>query len=116
MKEYTECAREMLEFIDKSPTCFQTVKNIGDMLSAAGFAELREADEWKLEKGKGYFVTRNESSVIAFRLPEQLSGFHIAAAHSDSPSFKVKEGEHGRGALCAAEHGKVRRNDPFDMA
>lgn len=91
MKEYTECAREMLEFIDKSPTCFQTVKNIGDMLSAAGFAELREADEWKLEKGKGYFVTRNESSVIAFRLPEQLSGFHIAAAHSDSPSFKVKE-------------------------
>ena len=91
MKEYTECAREMLDFIDKSPTCFQAVKNIGDMLSAAGFAELREADEWKLERGKGYFVTRNESSVIAFRLPEQLSGFHIAAAHSDSPSFKVKE-------------------------
>lgn len=91
MKEYTECARGMLDFIDKSPTCFQAVKNIGDMLSAAGFAELREADEWKLEKGKGYFVTRNESSVIAFRLPEQLSGFHIAAAHSDSPSFKVKE-------------------------
>ncbi len=91
MKEYTECAREMLEFIDKSPTCVQAVKNIGDMLSAAGLAELREADEWKLERGKGYFVTRNESSVIAFRIPEQLSGFHIAAAHSDSPSFKVKE-------------------------
>lgn len=91
MKEYTECAREMLEFIDKSPTCFQAVKNIGDMLSAAGLAELREADEWKLERGKGYFVTRNESSVIAFRIPEQLSGFHIAAAHGDSPSFKVKE-------------------------
>lgn len=91
MKEYTECAREMLEFIDKSPTCFQAVKNIGDMLSAAGLAELREADEWKFERGKGYFVTRNESSVIAFRIPEQLSGFHIAAAHSDSPSFKVKE-------------------------
>lgn len=91
MKEYTECAREMLEFIDKSPTCFQAVKNIGDMLTAAGFAELREADDWRLEKGKGYFVTRNESSVIAFRIPEQLSGFHIAAAHSDSPSFKVKE-------------------------
>ena len=91
MKEYTECAREMLQFIDKSPTCFQAVKNIGDMLSVAGLAELREADEWKLERGKGYFVTRNESSVIAFRIPEQLSGFHIAAAHSDSPSFKVKE-------------------------
>ena len=91
MKEYIECAREMLEFIDKSPTCFQAVKNVCDMLTAAGFAELGEADEWKLEKGKGYFVTRNESSVIAFRIPEQLSGFHIAAAHSDSPSFKVKE-------------------------
>ena len=91
MKEYIECAGEMLEFIDKSPTCFQAVKNVCDMLTAAGFAELGEADEWKLEKGKGYFVTRNESSVIAFRIPEQLSGFHIAAAHSDSPSFKVKE-------------------------
>ena len=45
MKEYTECAREMLEFIDKSPTCFQAVKNIGDMLSAAGLAELRETNE-----------------------------------------------------------------------
>lgn len=91
MKDYMECAREMLDFIDRSPTCFQAVKNVCNMLSAAGFTELKEADEWRLEKGKGYFVTRNESSVIALRIPAELSGFHIAAAHSDSPSFKVKE-------------------------
>ena len=105
MKEYMECAREMLDFIDKSPTCFQAVKNVCDMLSAAGFTELREADEWRLEKGKGYFVTRNESSVIALRIPGQQSGFHIAAAHSDSPSFKVKESPE-----CTVEEHYVRLN------
>lgn len=50
---------------------------------------------WALEKGGSYFVTRNGSSVLAFRLPNceisQIKGFHVYAAHSDSPALKVKE-------------------------
>lgn len=92
MKEYQKCAKEMLDFIEKSPTCFHAAANMKEMLSEAGFLELRETQEWQPAAGKGYFVTRNDSAVIAFRLPEgEAKGFHITAAHSDSPTFKIKE-------------------------
>lgn len=94
MKEYVKTAKEMLEFIQKSPTCFQAVANVCERLDALGFCALAEPDSWTVEPGRGYYVTRNDSSVIAFRVPEELSkikGFHITASHSDSPSFKIKE-------------------------
>ena len=82
----------MLDFIEKSPTCFHAVVNIGAMLEEAGYVRLRENEEWKLVKGGKYYTERNDSSVIAFAVPtETVKGFHMAAAHSDSPCFKVKE-------------------------
>ena len=88
MKEYKKYAKEMLEFIEKSPSCFHVIDNIKTSLTEEGFQELKENQEWKLSWGKGYFVIRNDSSVTAFRLPkrEQALGFHIVAAHSDSPT------------------------------
>lgn len=92
MKEYQKRAKEMLEFIEKSPSCFHAVANIKKLLEEQGFQELKEAANWELVSGKGYYVVRNDSSVIAFRLPQgEAEGFHITAAHSDSPSFKIKE-------------------------
>lgn len=93
MKEYKKYAKEMLEFIEKSPSCFHVIDNIKTNLTEEGFQELKENQEWKLSWGKEYFVVRNDSSVTAFRLPkrEQSLGFHIVAAHSDSPTFKLKE-------------------------
>lgn len=92
MNEYQKTAKEMLEFIEKSPTCFHAVENMKKALAEAGCRELMESEEWKLSPGQGYFVTRNGSSLIAFRLPEgSAEGFHITAAHSDSPAFKIKE-------------------------
>lgn len=93
MKEYQKCAEEMLEFIRKSPTAFHAVANIKTELENSGFAELKETESWEMESGKDYYVTRNDSSLIAFRIPELTEpvGFHIAASHSDSPGFKVKE-------------------------
>lgn len=45
-----------------------------------------------LKKGGKYYTERNDSSVIAFAVPAgTVKGFHMAAAHSDSPCFKVKE-------------------------
>lgn len=83
--------RELLEFIRKSPTAFHTIANIRGLLADAGYTELSEGESWKLEKGGRYFTVRNESSVIAFRIPEgAYAGFMIAASHSDSPTFKVK--------------------------
>lgn len=92
MKEYQKCAKEMMDFIDRSPSCFHAVENIGKKLEEAGFLRLREADAWDLKNGQGYFVTRNDSSVIAFFLPKnKAKSFHITAAHSDSPTFKIKD-------------------------
>ena len=84
-------AEELIEFISKSPTCFHVTDNIKKILDEAGFVRLQESGEWNLEAGGRYYVTRNNSSVIAFYMPEHISGFHIMASHSDSPCFKIKE-------------------------
>ena len=59
-------AEELIEFISKSPTCFHVTDNIKKILDEAGFVRLQESGEWKLEVGGRYYVTRNNSSVIAF--------------------------------------------------
>ncbi len=47
---------------------------------------------WKIVPGGKYYLVRNDSSVVAFRIPmEAPVGFMMAACHSDRPSFKVKE-------------------------
>lgn len=92
MKEHVKCSKEMMEFIDKSPSCYHTVANVRSMLEEQGYRQLKETERWEMERGQGYYVTRNDSSVIAFFLPEnEVNGFHIIASHSDSPSFKIKE-------------------------
>ena len=89
---YSEISKQLIEFIDKSPTCFHAVKTMSDMLREEGFTELREDQKWHIEKGGRYFVARNGSSLIAFTIPEQdMKGMRIMASHSDSPTFKIKE-------------------------
>ena len=89
---YNEISEQLIEFIDKSPTCFHAVKTMSDMLRGEGFTELREDQKWHIEKGGRYFVARNGSSLIAFTIPEQdMKGMRIMASHSDSPTFKIKE-------------------------
>lgn len=86
--DYTE---ELIRFIDKSPTAFHAVESIAERLEADGFHALKEGDRWHLERGKGYYVTRNQSSIIAFRIPkEPPTQFMISASHTDSPMFKLK--------------------------
>lgn len=89
---YSEISKQLIEFIDKSPTCFHAVKTMSDILKKEGFTELRENQKWHIEKGGRYFVARNGSSLIAFTIPEQdMKGMRIMASHSDSPTFKIKE-------------------------
>ena len=82
---------ELIDFIDKSPVSYHAVENIKHMLADKGFTELAEADGWKLKSGCKYFVTRNDSAIIAFAIPKKFNGINIVASHSDSPCFKVKE-------------------------
>jgi len=79
----------LLSFLDASPTPFHAVANAVQLLEAAGFAPHRPGDP--LPGGK-YYLTRNGTSLIAWQLPaETPRGLRFAAAHSDSPCFKVKE-------------------------
>lgn len=84
--------KQIINDLSLSHSCFHVIANLENKLLEQGFAELKEGLSWKLETGKGYFVKRNDSSLIAFRLPEgnDSLSFHITATHSDSPTFKIK--------------------------
>ena len=82
---------ELFSFLDHSPNAFYAVQNMCDILQQAGMIRLYEGAPWKLEAGKGYYVTRNGSAIIAFRIPKaEYIGFQMMASHSDSPVFKIK--------------------------
>ena len=102
--------RELSAFLNDSPTCYHAVRNIEQELLEKGFRQLRETELWALEAGGAYFVTRGDSSLMAFRIPRKdFSGFMLSATHSDSPSFKVRQ------AAESAAVGKCRRLnvDPY---
>ena len=85
-------ARELLHFIKNSPTCYHVTENIRQKLLANGYTELSERERWEVAPGGKYFVRRNGSSIIAFRVPEMIDGgFARAAAHYDSTTFRLKE-------------------------
>ena len=87
-----DITNKMLDFIDASPTCFHVVDNLKKELVKNGYVELSEKEEWNLKAKGKYFVTRNDSSIISFRIPKKdFKGFYMIASHSDSPSFKIKE-------------------------
>lgn len=89
---YYETAEKLLAFIRKSPTAFHAVDTMRKTLADQGFQELSEKDYWKPTPGGRYMVTRNNSALIAFSIPEDAPRrFHIMASHSDSPTFKIKE-------------------------
>lgn len=89
---YIETTEKLLDFIEKSPTAFQAVDEMQKRLTENGFEVLSEKEYWKLVPGGKYLVTRNNSALIAFCIPEKESRvFHIMASHSDSPSLKIKE-------------------------
>lgn len=89
---YQEAAKELFAFIEQSPSTFHVIANMKNMLGQQGFEELKESESWSLKEGGSYYVTRNGSSLIAFKIPKKdFKGFHIMASHSDAPTFRIKE-------------------------
>ncbi len=86
-------AKDLLTFIDQSPSPWHAVATACQHLAKAGFQRLSEDVPWDLELGAGYYVVRDDSSLIAFRLGSAtpaMSGFRIIGAHTDSPGLRVK--------------------------
>ncbi len=84
--------RELLEFIHQSPTAYHAVAAVSAKLLEAGFIELSEAGKWEIDAGGSYFTTRNGSSLVAFKIPDEpFDCYMMTASHGDSPCFKIKE-------------------------
>lgn len=82
----------IVDFITSSPTPFHAVDTVKKELDKNGFTELKETENAEIKRGGKYYFTRNLSSLIAFKMPDgEFSGFNIAAAHTDSPCFKIKD-------------------------
>jgi aspartyl aminopeptidase len=86
-------ARDLLDFIDASPSPWHAVESAAERLQRAGFVALREDERWQLATGGRYFVIRGGASLIAFVLGSAdpvASGFRLVGAHTDSPGLRIK--------------------------
>ncbi|WP_138159442.1 M18 family aminopeptidase [Peptoniphilus catoniae] len=85
--------KELIDFIDRSPCSYFTVKNTKNLLDKVGFKEYKFSEKFSFKGGeKGYFIV-NDSSIIAFNIGNENieeGGFKVIASHSDSPGFRIK--------------------------
>ena len=88
-----ELNQGLIDFLMASPTPFHATRSMAQRLQAAGFRALDEREPWHTEPGGRYYVTRNDSSIIAFRLGHRApldGGLRLVGAHTDSPCLRVK--------------------------
>ena len=86
-------------FLDASHSVFHAVDYLARELEEAGYTRLSEGKGWELVPGGKYYVVRGGAAVLAFRIPQgDIRGFMMSAAHSDRPTFKVKENFESAGA------------------
>lgn len=82
--------RQLMQFLDASPTPWHAVASASDRLLDAGFVRLEEKAQWHLEPGVGYFVTRADGALIAWRQPPDVTGWTLFGAHTDSPNLRLR--------------------------
>jgi aspartyl aminopeptidase len=119
---HSEFNQQLCQFLDQSPTPFHATLAMTEKLKSAGFTALSELESWGTLTAGSYYVTRNDSSLIAFTLPESTqlveTGFHILGAHTDSPCLKVKpqpeKQRHGLWQLGVEVYGGALLNPWFD--
>lgn len=109
--------QQLLDFIGRCPSPFHTVNAVVEELEKGGYTRWQRGN---IVPGGKYYLTANDSSLIAFRIPTAApSGFTITAAHSDSPTFKVKKTAQRASAgryvqLCTEPYGGMLMSTWFD--
>lgn len=79
-------------FLDKARSAYHAAALLKETLEQAGYCRLQETEDWQIKAGGKYYLMRNDSALVAFRVPEGTpKGFLITASHTDRPCFKVKE-------------------------
>ena len=85
--------QELCDFLARATTPFHAVREMARRLNAAGFTRLNEETGWAVTPGGRYYLTRNDSSIIAFvaGLEDSVAqGVRIVGAHTDSPCLMLK--------------------------
>jgi aspartyl aminopeptidase len=82
--------QSLLNFLQASPTPFHATDSMASVLLSAGYTELFEDQSWQLKEQAGYFIRRNDSSIIAIWLADKSQALRLLGAHTDSPCLKVK--------------------------
>ena len=110
--------QNLINFLNASPTPFHAVASMVEQLDQAGFQSLNENDSWSLQTGGRYYVTRNDSSIVAFIPGRSEHSFRMSGAHTDSPCLKVKPNpvitRHGYLQLGVEVYGGVLLNPWYD--
>ncbi|MCF6465754.1 M18 family aminopeptidase [Clostridium sp. Cult2] len=93
MKKEQKFAKDLIDFIDISPSSFHVVKQVEEILNKAGFEKISLKDKWELKKEGKYYVIKNNSAIIGFIIGKgeiEKDGFKLIGAHTDAPTFKIK--------------------------
>ena len=106
-------ASDFLSFVNSAVTPFHVVDYSRQKLQSKGFLELHENQNWELAVGGKYFLTRNNSSIVAFTVGSKFNtstaGFNIIGAHTDSPCLRLapisKASSQGFQQLCVTTYG-----------
>lgn len=88
-----QLTKQLMDFIDASPTMFHTISACKEILEANGFTYLDQRTSWQLQQGGKYYTTTNDSALAAFcinSLEVEKEGFKIVGAHGDVPGFRIK--------------------------
>ncbi len=111
----------LLDFLQRSPSPFHATQSMCQALQAAGYQALDEREIWQLQPQGRYYVTRNDSSIIAIQLGKSdpiEHGIRMVGAHTDSPCLKVKPQpeltHHGYWQLGVEVYGGVLLGPWFD--
>ncbi len=122
MNKNQNTLKNLMSFLNSSPTPFHAVQQMVSRFMEAGYQMLDEKDCWHLEAGGRYMVTRNDSSIVAWRMPKARllaeSGFRMIGAHTDSPCLRIKPNpeihKHGYFQLGVEVYGGVLLAPWFD--
>lgn len=118
---YSTPSQGLLDFLKRSPSPFHATQSMAEALQDAGYQALDERETWQLKPQGRYYVTRNDSSIIAIKRGQHdpvQHGIRLVGAHTDSPCLKVKPqpelARHGYWQLGVEVYGGVLLSPWFD--
>jgi len=111
-KQSIEKPYSILSFLNNSPTASHATSEMVKRVSQKGYRELSEKNSWTLKPGDGFYIVREDGGFVAGIMnekPDIIRKWNIAAAHTDSPGFRIKPHpvieKHGTVLLSAEVYG-----------